>query len=70
MIRILLRFLGRLALSLVVLLSAAWACAALWYQLPAPDLLKIAAAVLWGGFGLAAIGGRPVASRRSAEARS
>lgn len=55
MIRILLQFSGRLAVSLVILLSAAWACAALWYQLPAPALLKIAAAVLWGGFGLAAI---------------
>lgn len=55
MIRILLRFSGRLAVSLVILLSAAWACAALWYQLPAAHFAKIAAAVLWGGFGLAAI---------------
>ncbi len=50
-----LRFFGRFAASLAVLLSALWACLALWYQLPVPPALKIGAAVLWGGFGLAAI---------------
>lgn len=50
-----LRFCGRLSASLLVLLSALWACLALWYQLPVPSALKIAAAVLWAGFGLAAI---------------
>ncbi|MCR6476002.1 DUF4105 domain-containing protein [Variovorax sp. ZS18.2.2] len=55
MIRTLLRFSGRLVASLAVLLTAAWACAALWYQLPATPALKIAAGVLWAGFGLAAI---------------
>ena len=55
MIRTLALFLGRAAASLLVLLSALWACLALWYQLPATPALKIAAAVLWVGFGLAAI---------------
>ncbi|MDH6169902.1 hypothetical protein M2282_005072 [Variovorax boronicumulans] len=55
MIRTLLCFSGRLLASLAVLLSAAWACAALWYQLPAAPALKIAAGVLWAGFGLAAM---------------
>ncbi|QNK66988.1 DUF4105 domain-containing protein [Variovorax sp. PAMC26660] len=50
-----LRFFGRLSASLLVLLSALWACLALWYQLPVPSALKIAAAVLWAGFGLVAI---------------
>ena len=50
-----LRFLGRFAASLVVLLSAMWACMALWYQLPGPSFVKIGAGVLWAGFGLAAI---------------
>ena len=55
MIRTLLRFSGRLLASLAVLLSAAWACAALWYQLQATPAIKIGAVVLWAGFGLAAI---------------
>jgi len=55
MIRTFLRISGRLVASLAVLLSAAWACAALWYQLPATPAIKIAAGVLWAGFGLAAI---------------
>jgi hypothetical protein len=55
MIRMLLRFSGRLVASLAVLISAAWASAALWYQLPATPAVKIAAGVLWAGFGLAAI---------------
>ncbi|MBJ2154387.1 Lnb N-terminal periplasmic domain-containing protein [Variovorax sp. IB41] len=55
MIRTFLRISGRLVASLAVLLSAAWACAALWYQLPATPAVKIAAGVLWAGFGLAAI---------------
>lgn len=55
MLRILLRSLGRLLVSFAVLLSAAWACAALWYQLPVAAPLKVGAMVLWGLFGLAAI---------------
>ncbi|QFZ85813.1 DUF4105 domain-containing protein [Variovorax paradoxus] len=55
MLRILLRSLGRLLLSFAVLVSAAWACAALWYQLPVATLVKVGAMVLWGLFGLAAI---------------
>ncbi|WP_447775360.1 Lnb N-terminal periplasmic domain-containing protein [Variovorax boronicumulans] len=55
MLRILLRSLGRLLVSFALLLSAAWACAALWYQLPAATPLKVGAMVLWGLFGLAAI---------------
>jgi hypothetical protein len=55
MIRTLLRFSGRLAASLALLLTALWACLALWYQLPATPVLKIAAAVLWGCFGLVAL---------------
>ncbi|MNQ12142.1 hypothetical protein D3C85_250420 [compost metagenome] len=55
MLRILLRSLGRLLVSFAVLLSAAWACAALWYQLPATLPVKVGAMVLWGLFGLAAI---------------
>lgn len=51
----LLRFLGRFAASLAVLLSAMWACLALWYQLDGPSFVKIGAGVLWAGFGLAAI---------------
>ncbi|RQO46120.1 hypothetical protein DBV14_22860 [Variovorax sp. KBW07] len=50
-----LRITGRLAASLAVLLSALWACLALWYQLPAVPALKVLAGVLWAGFGLAAI---------------
>lgn len=55
MLRILLRSLGRLLASFAVLLSAAWACAALWYQLPATPPVKVGAMVLWGLFGLVAI---------------
>ncbi len=55
MIRTLLRVTGRLAVSLAVLATSLWACLALWYQLPGPAPLKIGAAVLWAGFGLAAI---------------
>lgn len=50
-----LRFCGRLSASLLVLLTALWACLALWYQLPGPPAVKIGAAILWAGFGLAAI---------------
>jgi hypothetical protein len=55
MIRTLLRVTGRLALSLVVLLTALWACLALWYQLPGPAAVKIGAGALWAVFALAAI---------------
>ncbi|MBN8751926.1 MULTISPECIES: DUF4105 domain-containing protein [Variovorax] len=55
MIRAILRFSGRLLLSLAVALTALWACLALWYQLPGPAFVKIGAGVLWAGFGLAAI---------------
>ncbi|MEZ2293541.1 DUF4105 domain-containing protein [Variovorax sp. RCC_210] len=55
MIRTLLRVIGRLAVSLAVLLSALWACLALWYQLPGPAAVKIGAGVLWALFALAAI---------------
>lgn len=55
MLRILLRSLGRLLASFAVLLSAAWACAALWYQLPATPPVKVGAMVLWGLFGLVSI---------------
>ena len=51
----LLRFSGRFVASLVVLISAAWAFAALWYQLPAAPGIRIAAGVLWAGFGLVAM---------------
>ncbi len=50
-----LRITLRLAASLALLLSALWACLALWYQLPVGLAGKIAAAVLWAGFALAAI---------------
>ncbi|WP_198088521.1 DUF4105 domain-containing protein [Variovorax sp. E3] len=50
-----LRFLGRFAASLAVLLSAMWAGLALWYQLQGPSFVKIGAGVLWGGFALATI---------------
>ncbi|MET3496583.1 Lnb N-terminal periplasmic domain-containing protein [Variovorax boronicumulans] len=46
---------GRLLATLALLLSSAWAATALWYQVPGPAALKIAAAVLWACFGLAAI---------------
>jgi hypothetical protein len=55
MIRTLLRFSGRLVASLALLLTALWACLALWYQLPTTPTLKIAAAVLWASFGLVAL---------------
>ncbi|CAA2105192.1 DUF4105 domain-containing protein [Variovorax paradoxus] len=55
MIRTLLRHIGRFLLSLAVLLTSAWACLALWYQLPGPPAVKIGAGVLWAGFGLVAI---------------
>jgi hypothetical protein len=55
MIRTLLRVTGRLALSLVILLTALWACLALWYQLPGPAAVKIGAGALWALFALAAI---------------
>ncbi len=55
MIRAILRFSGRLLLSLAVVLTALWACLALWYQLPGPVFAKAGAGVLWAGFGLAAI---------------
>ncbi|MFS2055110.1 hypothetical protein ACEN8K_40650, partial [Variovorax sp. CT11-76] len=50
-----LRIVGRVAASLVLLLSTGWACLALWYQLPVGETGKVAAAVLWSGFGLAAL---------------
>ncbi len=46
---------SRVVASLVVLISAAWACLALWYQLPVGPPLKIAAGLLWAAGGLAAI---------------
>lgn len=55
MIRTILRFLGRFALTLAVLLTSLWACLALWYQFPGPAAVKIGAGVLWAAFGLAAI---------------
>jgi hypothetical protein len=55
MIRTLLRVTGRVAVSLAVLLTALWACLALWYQLPGPAPVKIGAGVLWALFALAAI---------------
>jgi hypothetical protein len=55
MIRTLLRVTGRVAVSLAVLLTALWACLALWYQVPGPAPLKISAGVLWALFALAAI---------------
>lgn len=55
MIRSILRICGRVLLSSAVLLSALWACLALWYQLPGPAAVKIGAGVLWGLFALAAI---------------
>ncbi len=56
MLRTLLSIAGRVAASLAILVSALWACLALWYQLPAIPALKIAAGVLWALCGLAAIG--------------
>ena len=53
--RTLLRIVGRVAASLVLLLSTGWACLALWYQLPVGETGKVLAAVLWSGFGLAAL---------------
>ncbi len=38
---------GRLALALVVALSAAWACLALWFRLPGSEGLRLTAAALW-----------------------
>ncbi|WP_395316053.1 DUF4105 domain-containing protein [Variovorax sp. UC74_104] len=55
MIRTLLRHIGRILLSLVVLSTSLWACLALWYQLPGPAAVKVGAGVLWAAFGLAAI---------------
>lgn len=55
MIRTLLRVTGRLAVSFLVLLTALWACLALWYQLPGPAPVKIGAGVLWALLALAAI---------------
>lgn len=55
MIRTILHFLGRFALTLAVLLSSSWASLALWYHFPGPAAMKIGAGVLWVAFGLAAI---------------
>ena len=55
MIRTLLRHVGRILLSLIVLSTCLWACLALWYQFPGPAAVKIGAGVLWAAFGLAAI---------------
>ncbi|CAN5418468.1 DUF4105 domain-containing protein [soil metagenome] len=55
MLRKFLSVAGRVAVSLVILVSAMWACLALWYQLPVGPVPKIAAGVLWALCGLAAI---------------
>ncbi|MBU1360431.1 MAG: DUF4105 domain-containing protein [Gammaproteobacteria bacterium] len=47
--------LGCVAVSVVVLVSALWACLGFWFQLQLPSAGKIAAGVLWAAFALAAI---------------